>query len=59
MAPITKSERVPKPMQEKFDAIVALTDTFCRAFGLRICPLACKPLQPCAVNVRLHSRQGT
>ena len=30
MAPITKSERVPKPMQEKFDAIVALTDTFCR-----------------------------
>ena len=31
MAPITKSERVPKPMQEKFDAIVALTDAFCRA----------------------------
>ena len=31
MAPITKSERVPKPMQEKFDAIIALTDAFCRA----------------------------
>ena len=31
MAPITKSERIPKPMQEKFDAIVALTDAFCRA----------------------------
>jgi hypothetical protein len=30
MAPITKSERVPKPMQATFDAIVALTDTFCR-----------------------------
>src|SRR2546425_12893947 len=31
MAPITKSERVPKPMQATFDAIVALTDAFCRA----------------------------
>jgi len=31
MAPITKSERVTKPMQEKFDAIVALTNAFCRA----------------------------
>jgi hypothetical protein len=31
MPPITKSERVPKPMQATFDAIVALTDTFCRA----------------------------
>ena len=31
MAPITKSERVPKPMQETFNAIVALTDAFCRA----------------------------
>ena len=31
MAPITKSERVPKPMQETLDAIVALTDAFCRA----------------------------
>jgi hypothetical protein len=30
MAPITKSERVPKPMQATFDAIVALTDAFCR-----------------------------
>jgi hypothetical protein len=31
MATIRKSERVPKPMQATFDAIVALTDTFCRA----------------------------
>src|SRR5512132_1143707 len=31
MAPITKSERVPKPMQETFNAIVTLTDAFCRA----------------------------
>src|SRR2546422_121662 len=31
MAPITKSERVPKPMQATFDAIVALSDAFCRA----------------------------
>ena len=31
MAPITKSERVPKPMQATFDAIVTLTDAFCRA----------------------------
>lgn len=30
MANISKSERVPKPMQETFNAIVALTDTFCR-----------------------------
>ena len=30
MAPITKSERVPKPMEKTFNAIVALTDTFCR-----------------------------
>src|SRR5215470_1374930 len=31
MAPISKSERVPKPMEATFDAIVALTDAFCRA----------------------------
>ena len=31
MAPITKSERAPKPMQETFNAIVTLTDAFCRA----------------------------
>ncbi len=31
MAPITKSERAPKPMQATFDAIVALSDAFCRA----------------------------
>jgi hypothetical protein len=31
MASISKSERVPKPMQATFDAIVALTDAFCRA----------------------------
>jgi len=31
MAPITKSERVPKPMEETFNTIVALTDRFCRA----------------------------
>ena len=31
MAPIAKSERVPKPMQATFNAIVALTDDFCRA----------------------------
>src|SRR5262245_24693040 len=31
MAPITKSERVPKPMEATFNNIVALTDTFCRA----------------------------
>lgn len=31
MASINKSERVPKPMQETFNAIVALTDAFCRA----------------------------
>ena len=30
MAPITKSERVPKSMQETFNAIVALTDAFCQ-----------------------------
>jgi hypothetical protein len=30
MARISKSERVPKPMQATFDAIVALTDVFCR-----------------------------
>jgi hypothetical protein len=31
MANISKSERVPKPMQETFNAIVALTDAFWRA----------------------------
>ncbi len=31
MSPITKSERAPKPMQATFDAIVALSDAFCRA----------------------------
>jgi hypothetical protein len=31
MARSSKSERVPKPMQATFDAIVALTDAFCRA----------------------------
>ena len=31
MARISKSERVPKPMQDTFNAIVALTDAFCRA----------------------------
>ena len=31
MANISKSERVPKPMQASFDAIVTLTDAFCRA----------------------------
>src|SRR6266851_1651994 len=31
MASISKSERVPKPIQATFDAIVALTDAFCRA----------------------------
>jgi hypothetical protein len=31
MAPITKSEHVPKPMEATFNAIVALTDAFCRA----------------------------
>ena len=31
MAPITKSERVPKPMEATFNTIVALTDSFCRA----------------------------
>src|SRR5678816_3069469 len=31
MARITKSERVPKPMEATFNAIVALTDAFCRA----------------------------
>src|SRR6266853_1260230 len=30
MARISKSERIPKPMQETFNAIVALTDAFCR-----------------------------
>jgi uncharacterized protein DUF6398 len=31
MASISKSERVPKSMEETFNAIVALTDAFCRA----------------------------
>jgi hypothetical protein len=31
MATISKSERVPKPMQATFNAIVALTDSFCHA----------------------------
>ena len=31
MAHISKSERVPKPMQATFDAIVRLTDAFCHA----------------------------
>jgi hypothetical protein len=31
MASISKSERVPKPMKVTFNAIVALTDAFCRA----------------------------
>jgi len=31
MAKMSKSERVPKPMEETFNTIVALTDTFCRA----------------------------
>ena len=31
MARSSKSERVPKPLQATFDAIVALTDAFCRA----------------------------
>jgi uncharacterized protein DUF6398 len=31
MARSSKSERVPKPMEETFNTIVALTDSFCRA----------------------------
>jgi hypothetical protein len=31
MATSSKSERVPKPMEATFNAIVALTDAFCRA----------------------------
>ena len=31
MATVSQSERVLKPMQETFNAIVALTDAFCRA----------------------------
>jgi len=31
MATVSKSERVPKPMHATFNAIVALTDAFCRA----------------------------
>jgi hypothetical protein len=31
MATSSKSERVPKPMQPTFNALVALTDAFCRA----------------------------
>ncbi|MGH8064490.1 MAG: DUF6398 domain-containing protein [Candidatus Entotheonellia bacterium] len=31
MARISQSERVPKPMQDTFNAIIALTDAFCRA----------------------------
>ena len=31
MAKMSKSERVPKPMEETFNTIVALTDAFCRA----------------------------
>ena len=31
MAGISKSEKVPKHMQDTFNAIVALTDTFCKA----------------------------
>jgi hypothetical protein len=31
MATSSKSERVPKPVQATFNAIVALTDAFCRA----------------------------
>lgn len=30
MARVTKSEKVPKPMQSRFDAVAALTDPFCR-----------------------------
>jgi hypothetical protein len=30
MAKVTKSERVPKPMQATYDAISAFTDAFCR-----------------------------
>jgi hypothetical protein len=30
MATVSQSERVPKPMQATFNAIVALTDAFCR-----------------------------
>jgi hypothetical protein len=29
---MSKSERVPKPMEATFNAIVALTDAFCRAY---------------------------
>jgi len=31
MARISKSEKVPKPMQDTFNAVVALTDPFCTA----------------------------
>jgi len=31
MTNISKSDRVPKPMQTTFDAIIALTDAFCQA----------------------------
>jgi hypothetical protein len=31
MAPVSKTERVSKPMQATFNTIVALTDAFCRA----------------------------
>jgi hypothetical protein len=30
MAQVKKSENVPKPMQEKYKAIVEITDSFCR-----------------------------
>jgi hypothetical protein len=29
MARVIKSEKVPKPMQAKFEAMTALTDDFC------------------------------
>ena len=32
MARISKSAKVPKQMQDTFNAIVALTDTFCTAY---------------------------
>jgi hypothetical protein len=60
MARISKSEKVPKPMQDTFNAIVALTDTSARLNSTENMPSwRGKPLRPCAVNARLHSPRGS
>jgi hypothetical protein len=52
MARISTSEQVPKPTQDTFNAIVALTDAFCRAhLDDEYAQLARQATAACVANV--------